>query len=51
MRNTLLVAIALASLAMPAGPLGPGLSFATDAPAPAASQDAQKYVLAVAGMT
>lgn len=51
MKTTLAVAIALASLAMPVGPLGPGLSFATDEPAPAASQSVQKYVVAVAGMT
>ena len=47
-----LVTLAIA-LSIATGPAlaGPGLAFGADAPAPAASQAVQKYVLTVAGMT
>jgi len=50
MKTTLALAIALS---IATGPVlaGSSVAFATDAPAPAASQSVQKYVLAVAGMT
>lgn len=50
MKTTLVLAVAL-SIATGTALVASGPAFATDAPAPAASQSVQKYVLAVTGMT
>ena len=50
MKPTLVLAVAL-TIACGTTPVASVPAFATDAPAPAASQAVQKYVLAVTGMT
>jgi len=50
MKPILALAVAL-SIAAGTTLVATGPAFATDAPAPAASQAVQKYVLAVTGMT